>query len=47
MVERLQGMLNVRQADMFEGKAVRSPANWPAAANDALIRLNFNENSGS
>ena len=47
MVERLQGMLNVRQADMFEGKAVKAPENWPEAANDALIRLNFNENSGS
>lgn len=47
MVQRLEGMLNVKHADMFEGKAVRAPADWPDAANDALIRLNFNENSGS
>ena len=47
MVARLEGMLNVKHSDMFEGKAVRAPEKWPEAANDALVRLNFNENSGS
>lgn len=47
MVGRLEKMLDVKHADMFEGKAAKAPANWPETAHDALIRLNFNENSGS
>lgn len=29
MVERPQGVLNIRHADIFEGKTVKAPENWP------------------
>ena len=36
-------MLDVKWSDMFEGKKVKAPRSWPNGANDALVRLNFNE----
>ena len=47
MIRRLEGMLEADMANLFEGKAIRPPAEWPEAERQAITRLNVNEQSGA
>ena len=47
MIRRLEGMLNADIADLFDGKKLKSPEDWPAAARQAVTRLNVNDKTGA